>query len=55
MDLDYLDKFIEIKKIKFRKSLQEKLKKEKEVNLTNEDLLFLILIYLRELLKRGQK
>jgi len=51
---EFLDNYIEFRKIRFLKDLQEKFKDNKNLNLDfkTEDLLFVILIYLRELLKK---
>jgi hypothetical protein len=51
---EFLDNYIEFRKIRFLKDLQEKFKDNKnlDLDLKTEDLLFLLLIYLRELLKK---
>jgi len=51
---EFLDNYIEFRKIRFLKDFQEKLKENKnlDIDLKTEDLLFLLLIYLRELLKQ---
>ena len=58
-DLDkFLDEYIEFKKISFLTTLKNNIKESKNVNwidLKSEDLLFLILVYLKELLNRNQK
>jgi len=55
---EFLDNYIEFRKIRFLQDIQKKIQESKNPNtidLKTEDLLFLLLIYLRELTKRVKK
>jgi len=55
---EFLDNYIEYRKIRFLQDIQKRIQESKNPNtidLKTEDLLFLLLIYLRELTKRVKK